>query len=77
MGMTDCVRRVGTHGRLTIPEPSRMTSTRHPAHAAIRKNPTTTASPATTTGIRHGRPSRRTRLGNPMCARFSAASAAP
>ena len=77
MGMTDCVRRVGTQGRLTMPEPSRITSTRHPAHAAIRKNAITTASPATTTGIRQGRPSRRTRLGNPMCARLRAASAAP
>ena len=76
-GMTDCVSRVGTQGRLTMAEPSRMTSTRHPAHPATRKNAITTASPATTTGIRHGRPSRRTRLGKPMCARFRAASAAP
>jgi hypothetical protein len=77
IGITDCVNCVGTLGRLTIVSPCRISSTCTPNQVSSAKKPITQTSPKSTAGTRQRGVSALTRPGKPMCARFSAASAAP
>lgn len=77
IGITDCVKRVGTQVTLTMVSPCRMTSTWMPYQVSSAKNPITQTSANNTAGTRQCGCSALTMPGKPICARLSAANAAP
>ena len=77
MGITDCTTLIGIHGRLTSASPCSTGRIHAPTAPRSAKKAITTISAAMLTARRSGHGMTSTSSGQPMCARFTEASAAP